>query len=77
MEIEDDGKDEEERNLNENLRRRTYNDAPISIRELQDLSHHNNSQLFDTICRARILLKNQSSRSTTYLEKSLLHWWKQ
>jgi hypothetical protein len=45
---------------------RTYQDALNSIRELNEFSlHHNNSERFDTMCRARTVIENQSSRSRT------------
>jgi hypothetical protein len=55
---------------------RTYKDALNSIRELYEFSlHHNNSELFDIIWRARIMTTNQDSWST-YAQKTLLHYWK-
>jgi uncharacterized membrane protein len=65
QEKEDDGTSKEQ--LQFELR--TYHDALNSIRELQELSlHHNNSEFLYTICRARILIENQSHmcRKTYY-----------
>jgi hypothetical protein len=72
--------DEEDGNFQEQqleCKLRTYKDALSSIIELQKFSLHHNSKLFDTICRARIPIKNQASWSTTYVQKTLLNYWKQ
>jgi hypothetical protein len=56
---------------------KSYHSALKNIRELQEFSlNQNNSELFDTICRARILIENHASMSTTYVQKTLLHYWK-
>jgi hypothetical protein len=43
---------------------KSHRSALKNIRELQEFSlHQNNSELFDTICRARILIENHASMS--------------
>jgi hypothetical protein len=56
---------------------KSYRSALKNTRELQEFSlNQNNSELFDTICRARILIENHASMSKTYVQKTLLHYWK-
>jgi hypothetical protein len=49
----------------------------VALKNVRDFHNflliQNNSELFDAVCRVRILSETQASQSRTYVQKTLLH----
>jgi len=71
-------KEEEEDTFQKQLEEcklKSYDDAHKNITEFQEYSLTQNN-LSDIIFRVRILIENQASEPNTYMQKTLLHYWK-
>jgi hypothetical protein len=62
-------------NLSANLGRTMM--VYVALKDFRNSHCINNTKLFYAVCRAKILIENQASWPTTYMQKTLLQYWKQ